>query len=120
MVVDIGHDFIDFFVFGHIFADILRSGKIGAIEIDQKFNQIDIGQRAAAKLLTIPTAQHFFTDAFEVGKEALLKAAQEGKNYMQMCAAAENAVKEFAKNYMRLIGSSGRFTFETVDNGSKE
>ena len=60
------------------------------------------------------------TDAFEVGKEALLKAAQEGKNYMQMCAAAENAVKEFAKNYMRLIGSSGRFTFETVDNGSKE
>ena len=39
---------------------------------------------------------------------------------MQMCAAAENAVKEFAKNYMRLIGSSGRFTFETVDNGSKE
>lgn len=60
------------------------------------------------------------TDAFEVGKEALLAAAQEGKNYMQMCAAAEAAIKAFVKDYMRLTGSSGRYTFEVADSGSKE
>ena len=33
-------------------------------------------------------------------------------DYMDVNIAAQNAMKEYIKSYMRLIGSSGQYTFE--------
>ena len=52
-----------------------------------------------------------------------MKAAWEENpslNYMEICAVAEAAVKKFVKDYIRVIGSNNRYTFEVADNGSKE
>lgn len=60
------------------------------------------------------------TDAFQVGKDAMLKALEENEktDYMHLCMAAEAAIKAFVKNYMRIIGSSGRYIFgEAVLSG---
>ncbi|MGN0372713.1 MAG: ketose-bisphosphate aldolase [Enterocloster sp.] len=53
------------------------------------------------------------TDAFEAGKAATLKALEENPklDYMHMCMAAEEGIKQFVKNYMRVIGSSGRYIY---------
>lgn len=53
------------------------------------------------------------TDAFEAGKQAILKVLQENPkiDYLHMCMAAETGIRMFVKDYMRLIGSSGRYIF---------
>ncbi len=53
------------------------------------------------------------TDAFEAGKQAMLKALEENPDidYMHMCMAAEAGIKQFVKDYMRVIGSSGRYIY---------
>lgn len=33
-------------------------------------------------------------------------------DYMDLCIAVEDAIKDFIKSYMRVIGSSGRYSFE--------
>lgn len=33
-------------------------------------------------------------------------------DYMDLCIAVEDAMKDFIKSYMRVIGSSGRYSFE--------
>lgn len=62
------------------------------------------------------------TDAFHAA-EVAMKAKWESEpntNYMDIMVTAEAAVKKFVKDYIRLIGSNNRYTFEAVDNGSKE
>lgn len=53
------------------------------------------------------------TDAFEAGKTAMLKELEgnPGMDYMHLCMAAEAGIKEFVKNYMKVIGSSGRYIY---------
>ncbi len=62
------------------------------------------------------------TDAFHAAEEAMKAAWQENPslNYMEICAVAEAAVKKFVKDYIRVIGSNNRYTFDVADNGSKE
>lgn len=62
------------------------------------------------------------TDAFAVGKDAMLKLEKENPkaDYMQMCMAAEAGIKQFAKDYMKIIGSSGRYRYgEAVQAGNE-
>ena len=52
-----------------------------------------------------------------------MKAKWEEKpntNYLEIMMTAEAAVKKFVKDYIHLIGSNDRYTFEFADNGSKE
>jgi fructose-bisphosphate aldolase class II len=53
------------------------------------------------------------TDAFEVAKEAFLKAAQDGtgKDYLAISMEVEKAVKNFVIEYIKVIGSSNRYIF---------
>ena len=53
------------------------------------------------------------TDAFEAGKQATLNALKENPDidYLHMCMAAEAGIKQFVKEYMRVIGSSGRYIY---------
>ncbi len=62
------------------------------------------------------------TDAFHAAEVAMKAAWEENPslNYMEICAVAEAAVKKFVKDYIRVIGSNNRYTFEVADNGSKE
>ena len=62
------------------------------------------------------------TDAFEAGKVATLKALEENPNldYMHMCMAAEAGIKQFVKDYMKVIGSSGRFIYGEAVSKSRE
>ena len=62
------------------------------------------------------------TDAFEAGKVATLKALEENPNldYMHMCMAAEAGIKQFVKDYMKVIGSSGRFIYGEAVSKSHE
>jgi len=62
------------------------------------------------------------TDAFEAAKQATLKALEEdpGIDYMHMCMAAEAGIRQFVKNYMKVIGSSGRYIYgDAVVKGSE-
>lgn len=62
------------------------------------------------------------TDAFAVGKEAMLKLQEENPkvDYLQLCMAAEAGIKQFVKDYMKVIGSSGRYIYgEAVQKGSE-
>lgn len=62
------------------------------------------------------------TDAFHAAEDAM-KAKWEkepGTNYLDIMVCAEKAIKEFVKDYIRMIGSNDRYTFEAADNGSKE
>lgn len=54
------------------------------------------------------------TDLFNHGRQAMAAVIQKNPNidYMDVNIEAENAMKEFIKSYMRLIGSSGRYIFE--------
>lgn len=60
------------------------------------------------------------TDLFKHARIATAKALEENPeiDYMDLCIAAQNAMKDFIKAYMRVIGSSGRYVFEK-DNGSE-
>ena len=53
------------------------------------------------------------TDAFEAGKKAMMEALKEEESldYMHLCMAAEAGIKQFVKDYMRVIGSSGRYYY---------
>lgn len=53
------------------------------------------------------------TDAFDAGKKAMMEALSKDPNldYMHLCMAAEAGVKQFVKDYMKVIGSSGRFIY---------
>ena len=53
------------------------------------------------------------TDAFEAAKHGMMEALKENpqSDYMHLCMAAEESVKQFAKAYMRVIGSSGRYIY---------
>ena len=46
--------------------------------------------------------------------------AEPNTDYLGIEMVAEKAVKEFVRNYIRLIGSNDRYTFEAADNGSNE
>lgn len=62
------------------------------------------------------------TDAFEAGKQAIQKALKEDPSvdYMHMCMAAEAGIKQFVKDYMKVIGSSGRYLYgEAAVKGSE-
>ena len=54
------------------------------------------------------------TDLMNYAKESLVKTLKEQPDiqYMELNEAVEEAMKTFIKNFMRLIGSSGRYTFE--------
>lgn len=62
------------------------------------------------------------TDAFHAAEEAMKAAWAENPdlNYMEIEMVAEKAVKKFVKDYIHVIGSNDRYTFEVADNGSKE
>ncbi len=54
------------------------------------------------------------TDLFKHARQAMADAiaADPSIDYMDVCMVAQEAMKVFIKRYMRLIGSSGRYTFE--------
>ena len=54
------------------------------------------------------------TDLFRHARQAMADAiaADPSIDYMDVCMVAQEAMKVFIKRYMRLIGSSGRYTFE--------
>lgn len=54
------------------------------------------------------------TDLFKHARIAMAKTLEENPeiDYMDLCIAAQNAMKEFIKSYMRVIGSSGQYDFE--------
>ena len=58
------------------------------------------------------------TDLFRHATNATIEAVKENPmiDYMDLCIAAQNAMKDFIKSYMRVIGSSGQYSFEK-DNG---
>lgn len=62
------------------------------------------------------------TDAFAVGKQAMLDKLEEAPNtdYMNLCMVAEKAMKEFVKEYIRLIGSNNRYIYGTTVNVGNE
>ncbi len=62
------------------------------------------------------------TDVFHVAEMAIKNAWEENPdyNYMEVEAKAEAAVKQYIKEYIHIIGSNDRYTFEAADNGSKE
>lgn len=54
------------------------------------------------------------TDLMNYAKESMVKTLQEQPDiqYMEWHEAAEEAMKDFIKSYMRMIGSSNRYTFD--------
>jgi len=56
------------------------------------------------------------TDAFAVAKTAMLNALKEdpSMDYLQMCMTAEQGIKDFVKDYARIIGSDNRYIFGEV------
>ena len=60
------------------------------------------------------------TDLFKHARQAMADAiaADPSIDYMDVCMVAQEAMKVFIKRYMRLIGSSGRYTFEK-DQGAE-
>jgi len=57
------------------------------------------------------------TDLMIHARKATAKALEENPeiDYMDLCIAAQNAMKDFIKRYMRKIGSSNRYAFESED-----
>ncbi|MDD3251365.1 MAG: class II fructose-bisphosphate aldolase [Lachnospiraceae bacterium] len=55
------------------------------------------------------------TDLFQCGRKAMVEAAAEKLeiDYMDFQIAGQNAMKLFIKDYMRMIGSSGKYYFES-------
>ena len=62
------------------------------------------------------------TDAFHAAEDAMKAkwAEAPGTDYLNIMMVAEAAIKKFVKDYILLIGSNDRYTFEAADNGSKE
>lgn len=62
------------------------------------------------------------TDAFEAGKRAMLNALKRNSelDYMNLCMEAEKGIKEFVRNYMRIIGSSDRYFYKESICNSRE
>lgn len=62
------------------------------------------------------------TDAFHAAEDAMKAKWEEAPNtnYLEIMMVAEAAIKNFVKDYIRMIGSENRYTFEAADNGSKE
>ena len=62
------------------------------------------------------------TDAFHAAEKAMKAkwGAEPKTDFLNIMMVAEKAVKEFVRDYIRLIGSNNRYTFEAADNGSKE
>lgn len=62
------------------------------------------------------------TDAFAAAANAMKKkwAEDPEADYMEIMVTAEKAVKRFVKEYIRMIGSNERYTFDFADNGSRE
>lgn len=62
------------------------------------------------------------TDAFHAAEVAMKKKWEEEPNtdYLNIMVVAEAAIKQFVKDYIRVIGSNNRYTFDFADNGSKE
>lgn len=56
------------------------------------------------------------TDAFEAGKKSMLMALEQtpDMDYMHLCMAAEAGIKAFVKDYMNVIGSSGRYIYGEI------
>lgn len=56
------------------------------------------------------------TDAFEAGKKSMLMALEQtpDMDYMHLCMAAEAGIKTFVKDYMNVIGSSGRYIYGEI------
>lgn len=54
------------------------------------------------------------TDLFRHAVNVTMSTLKENPSidYMDLCIAAQNAMKDFIKSYMRVIGSSGRYSFE--------
>lgn len=53
------------------------------------------------------------TDAFNVAQKAMVDRMAENPkaDYLDLCMTAEAAMKEFVKNYIRVIGSNNRYVF---------
>ena len=62
------------------------------------------------------------TDAFHAAELAMkAKWGQEPEtDYLNIMVTAEAAIKQFVKDYIRMIGSNNRYTFDFADNGSRE
>lgn len=62
------------------------------------------------------------TDAFHAAELAMKEKWEKepNTNYMEIMMTAEAAIKEFVRDYIHMIGSNDRYTFEAADNGSKE
>lgn len=56
------------------------------------------------------------TDLFKVGRQAMVDAATADPmiDYMDFQIAGMKAMQQFIQDYMQVIGSSGRYTFETA------
>jgi fructose-bisphosphate aldolase class II len=56
------------------------------------------------------------TDAFEAGKKSMLAVLEQtpDMDYMHLCMAAEAGIKTFVKDYMNVIGSSGRYIYGEI------
>lgn len=54
------------------------------------------------------------TDLFRHATNTAIKVLEENPaiDYMDLCIEIQNAMKDFIKSYMRMIGSSGRYAFE--------
>lgn len=53
------------------------------------------------------------TDAFQVCKDAFLRANEQNPkmDYMHICMAVEQEMKEFTRKYLRVLGCSGRYAY---------
>ena len=53
------------------------------------------------------------TDAFQAGKDAMLALLEKNPSadYMTLCMEAEQGIKRFVKDYIRVIGSNNRYIF---------
>lgn len=62
------------------------------------------------------------TDLFNVARDAIRSTLEENPktDYMVLEHISQEAMKKFVKDYMRLIGSSGRYTFELSETESVE
>ena len=53
------------------------------------------------------------TDVFKVAQQAMVDRMAENPktDYLDLCMTAEVAMKEYVKNYIRVIGSNNRYVF---------
>lgn len=63
-----------------------------------------------------------YTDVSKVAGQAMMERWEQepGTDFLNIMAAVEAAIKKYVKNYIHIIGSNDRYTFDFADNGSKE